>query len=93
MGGQVASQVQWLLLVVLTLCLPLISADLVPYTLTRTTAEIEPRGLYEDGSRLQPRHEIRLHYADGASTHAFGGRHHACRAEHKRNNDQLKKYG
>ncbi len=67
MGQRGASWFQPILLVILLLFLPLVSAELVPFTLRPTTAELEPRGLYQHASRLQPRHEVELHYADGKS--------------------------
>ncbi len=56
------------LVVVLGLLPGLVLAGLVPFTISRSSAEIEPRNLYQNPALLQPRHEVELHYGDGAST-------------------------
>ena len=43
-----------------------VQAGLVPFTLHATTADVERRDLYHNTQRLQPVHEVELHYAHGS---------------------------
>ncbi|KAI9885497.1 MAG: hypothetical protein M1823_002726 [Watsoniomyces obsoletus] len=44
--------------------LHLVRAALVPFTLSHAKTDLEARSLYTHANRLQPRHEVELHYAD-----------------------------
>ncbi len=66
MGGLVAfPRAPGLTVLLFLLGLHLARAVLVPFTLSHVKAGLEARSLHTHANRLQPRHEVELHYADG----------------------------